>query len=64
MDKKKLLNVVSAGLFLVAAILWFALPAIARTEPSNSYSFVNLTFGKKEVVHLGKRKSFRFLEKL
>jgi hypothetical protein len=52
MDKKKLLNVVSAGLFLVAAILWFALPAIARTEPSNSYSFVNLTFGKKEVVPL------------
>lgn len=46
MQKKKLLNVVAAGLFLVALILWFAVPAIARTQPEVSYTFLDLAFGR------------------
>ncbi len=50
MQKKKLLNVVAAGLFLVALILWFAVPAIARTQPEVSYTFLDLAFGRTETL--------------
>lgn len=50
MQKKKLLNVVAAGLFLVALIWWFAVPAIARTQPEVSYTFLDLAFGRTETL--------------
>lgn len=55
MQKKKLLNVIAAGLFLVALILWFAVPAIATTfgNTTVTYSFLDLAFGRKETIGSG-----------
>lgn len=50
MDKKKLLNVAAAGLFLVALILWFVVPVVAQASPEITYTFLDLTFGKTETV--------------
>lgn len=46
MEKKKLFNIIAAGLFLVAIVLWFALPAVKLTEGDTTYTFLEMTFGK------------------
>ena len=38
------------GKLIVALILWFAVPAIARTQPEVSYTFLDLAFGRTETL--------------
>jgi len=50
MEKKKLFNIIAAGLFLVGIVLWFALPAVQLKEGNATYTFLDLTFGKTTTV--------------
>ena len=53
MKIKKLSNLISAGLFLVALVLWFSVKAITTDVGlglTSSYSFIDLTFGKSQTV--------------
>ena len=52
MDKKKLLNGLSALLFVVAIVLWFVVDGLIYqgTLITTSYKMLNLAFGKTEKV--------------
>lgn len=46
MEKKKIFNIIAAGLFLVGIVLWFALPAVQPKNGVATYTFLDMTFGK------------------
>lgn len=45
MEKKKLLNLVGAGLFLVALVLLLVLPALVSSKGGDPIPFLGVTFG-------------------
>lgn len=50
MEKRKLFNVIAAGLLLVAVVLWFALAGVKVDGGDGTYSFLDMTFGKTVTV--------------
>ena len=50
MEKRKLFNVIAAGLLLVAVVVWFALAGVKVDGGDGTYSFLDMTFGKTVTV--------------